>query len=227
MSTRFEWDPVKSASNLRMHGVSFEIAIRVFADPFALTAQDRIEDSEQRWQTLGARSMGASCFWSPTPFGTKTRTASPSRSFASFPPERPTGKKRGAMSKKFVRHDVDLANLPPLTEKQKAELAALAARPNAEIDAGDIPSLTEAFWSEAVRGRFYKPIKTSTTVRIDADVLAWLRAQGKGYQSRINAILRREMLVSVDREVGNRALRGRHNADENRETARKGARRTQ
>lgn len=101
------------------------------------------------------------------------------------------------MSKKFVRHDVDLANLPPLTEKQKAELAAVAARPASEIDYSDIPPLTEGFWKNAVRGRFYKPTKTSTTVRIDSDVLAWLKAQGKGYQSRINAILRREMLSSV------------------------------
>ena len=45
--------------------------------------------------------------------------------------------------------------------------------------------------------RFYRPTKTSTTVRIDSDVLAWLRSQGKGYQSRINAILRREMLASI------------------------------
>jgi uncharacterized protein (DUF4415 family) len=101
------------------------------------------------------------------------------------------------MSKKLVKHDVDLANLPPLTERQKAELAALAVRPDSEIDTSDIPSLTEEFWKNAVRGRFYKPIKTSTTVRIDSDVLAWLRAQGKGYQSRINAILRREMLTSL------------------------------
>jgi uncharacterized protein (DUF4415 family) len=61
----------------------------------------------------------------------------------------------------------------------------------------ELPSAPEEFWKEAVRGRFYKPIKTSTTVRIDADVLAWLKAQGKGYQSRINAILRREMLSSL------------------------------
>jgi len=106
------------------------------------------------------------------------------------------------MSKKLVRRVVDLANLPPLTEKQKAELAALAARPDAEIDYSEIPPLTAKFWTDAARGRFYKPIKTSTTVRIDADVLAWLRAQGKGYQSRINAILRREMLESTATEVG-------------------------
>jgi uncharacterized DUF497 family protein len=53
MKTRFEWDPDKAASNLHKHRVSFETAIRVFADPFALTDQDRIEGGEQRWQTLG------------------------------------------------------------------------------------------------------------------------------------------------------------------------------
>jgi uncharacterized protein (DUF4415 family) len=106
------------------------------------------------------------------------------------------------MSKKLVRRDVDLARLPPLTEKQKVELDALAAQPEGDIDTSEIPPLTAKFWSDAARGRFYKPIKTSTTVRIDADVLAWLRAQGKGYQSRINAILRREMLSATAAERG-------------------------
>jgi uncharacterized protein (DUF4415 family) len=101
------------------------------------------------------------------------------------------------MSKKFVQYKVDLANLPPLTEEQKAELAALAARPDSEIDYSDIPPLTEEFWKNAIRNPFYKPTKTSTTVRIDSDVLAWLKGQGKGYQTRINAILRREMLASL------------------------------
>ena len=54
MATWFEWDPVKAANNLRKHKVSFETAIRAFADPFALTVQDRSEGGEQRWQTLGA-----------------------------------------------------------------------------------------------------------------------------------------------------------------------------
>jgi uncharacterized DUF497 family protein len=53
LKIRFEWDPVKAAGNLRKHGVSFETALRAFADPWALTHQDRIEDGEQRWQTLG------------------------------------------------------------------------------------------------------------------------------------------------------------------------------
>jgi uncharacterized protein len=50
---RFEWDPAKAAINLRKHAISFDIAIRVFADPFALTEEVRIEGGEKRWQTLG------------------------------------------------------------------------------------------------------------------------------------------------------------------------------
>ncbi len=101
------------------------------------------------------------------------------------------------MSAKMVRYKVDLKNLPPLTAAQRAELEALAAMPDEEIDYSDIPPLTEEFWKNAVRNPFFRPTKTSTTLRIDSDVLAWLKAQGKGYQSKINAILRREMLAAL------------------------------
>ena len=53
MNIRFEWDPAKATGNLRKHRVSFDIAMRVFADPFALTELERVEGGEQRWQTLG------------------------------------------------------------------------------------------------------------------------------------------------------------------------------
>ena len=53
MKIKFEWDPAKAESNLRKHHVSFEVATRVFADPFAAVEQDRIENGEHRWQTLG------------------------------------------------------------------------------------------------------------------------------------------------------------------------------
>ncbi|KFD27435.1 BrnT family toxin [Sphingobium yanoikuyae] len=52
-SVRFSWTTAKAESNLKKHGVSFETATRAFADPFALSEQDRIEGGEQRWQTLG------------------------------------------------------------------------------------------------------------------------------------------------------------------------------
>jgi uncharacterized protein (DUF4415 family) len=101
------------------------------------------------------------------------------------------------MSSKIVRRVIDLANLPPLTPEQQTELAALARRHDSETDTSDIPELPEEFWEKAVRNPLYKPTKTSTTVRIDSDVLLWLRSHGKGYQSRINAILRREMLQAL------------------------------
>lgn len=50
---RFEWDTAKAETNRRKHGVGFDPAMLVFADPFALTAQDRIEGGEYRWQTIG------------------------------------------------------------------------------------------------------------------------------------------------------------------------------
>jgi uncharacterized protein (DUF4415 family) len=57
--------------------------------------------------------------------------------------------------------------------------------------------MTDEQWEKAVRRDLYRPVKRQVTARLDADVLAWLKAQGKGYQSRINAILRREMLAAV------------------------------
>jgi uncharacterized protein (DUF4415 family) len=77
-------------------------------------------------------------------------------------------------------------------------LAELAKRPDSEIDFSDIPEATEGFWKNAVRNPFYKPVKKQVTVRIDADILAWLRAQGnEGYQSRLNATLRKVMLEDM------------------------------
>jgi uncharacterized protein len=50
---RFEWDANKSRANRRKHGLSFETAKLVFDDPNHLSVQDRIEDGEERWQTMG------------------------------------------------------------------------------------------------------------------------------------------------------------------------------
>jgi uncharacterized protein (DUF4415 family) len=81
----------------------------------------------------------------------------------------------------------------------RKELMALANRPDSEIDYSDIPASTRKDWTGAVRGKFYRPIKQQLTVRIDADVLAWLKSYGKGYQSRLNAILRSVMLGKARR----------------------------
>ena len=78
-----------------------------------------------------------------------------------------------------------------LTRQQTDELRALKRMPDRGIDTMDIPPTAD--WSKAVVGKFYRPIKKPLTIRLDADVLHWLKGQGKGYQTRINAILRSAM----------------------------------
>ncbi|MGB7759569.1 MAG: BrnA antitoxin family protein [Bryobacteraceae bacterium] len=74
---------------------------------------------------------------------------------------------------------------------QADQIRALKRMKDREIDTTDIPPVLD--WSKAVVGKFYRPIKKPLTIRLDADVLAWLKGQGKGYQTRINALLRSSM----------------------------------
>ncbi len=93
-----------------------------------------------------------------------------------------------------------LETLPPLTDEDLADLRRLAARPDSEIDLSDIPEWTAEDFKNALRGKFYRPTKGQITAKIDNDVLAWLKADGPGYQSRMNAILRREMLRALGQD---------------------------
>jgi uncharacterized protein (DUF4415 family) len=86
-----------------------------------------------------------------------------------------------------------------LTLASKRKLAKLAELPDSEIDFSEIPPLTESFWKNAVRNPFYRPVKQQLTVRLDADIVAWLRRQGKGYQTRLNQVLREAMLEDIKR----------------------------
>ena len=92
-----------------------------------------------------------------------------------------------------------------LNATRKRRLAKLAARsdsaPYNKIDFSDLPELTEKFWRNAVRNPFYRPVKQQLTLRLDADVIAWLRKQGKGYQTRANALLRAAMLRDLHQKA--------------------------
>jgi uncharacterized protein (DUF4415 family) len=71
------------------------------------------------------------------------------------------------------------------------QLAALAALPDEAIDTSDAAEMLD--WSGAKRGLFYRPLKQQLTLRVDADVIAWFKAQvtsKEGYQTRINRALR-------------------------------------
>jgi uncharacterized protein (DUF4415 family) len=87
----------------------------------------------------------------------------------------------------------------PLSAKVRREVAALASRPSSDIDFSDIPELPPGAWKDAVRGRFYRPVKQAISLRVDADVVAWLKQSGKGYQTRANRILRERMLAELRR----------------------------
>ncbi|MDR1536085.1 MAG: BrnA antitoxin family protein, partial [Planctomycetota bacterium] len=92
--------------------------------------------------------------------------------------------------KRTVRISLDPDNPPFLSDRQKMALEALAKMPDSAIDYSDIPAINENDES------LYKPVKKLTSVRIDTDILAWLKTYGKGYQTKINAILRREMFAA-------------------------------
>lgn len=85
----------------------------------------------------------------------------------------------------------------PLSAKEKRALAKLAKLPDDQIDTSDIPELSAEFWRNAVRGRFYRPLKQAVSLRLDSDIVAWLKKPGKGYQTRANKILREKMLSEL------------------------------
>ncbi len=101
------------------------------------------------------------------------------KSSASFPRAKPLATNERSMKKQ-------------LTPKKRAELKRLAKRPDREIDLSEIPEIRQ-LPSDAVIGKFYRPKKQSVTMRLDADVLAWLKASGDGYQTRVNTYLRQLM----------------------------------
>ena len=84
-------------------------------------------------------------------------------------------------------------------------IIALVQKKDRDIDLSDIPEVTD--WSKAVVGKFYRPIKKSLTIRLDADVLAWLKRQGRGYQTRINGILREAMGEGGDQRASSKSGR--------------------
>lgn len=57
----------------------------------------------------------------------------------------------------------------------------------------DAPVLPPEMWRNAAIGKYYRPLKTPVSLRVDNDVLAWLKSKGEGHISRINAILRERM----------------------------------
>jgi uncharacterized protein (DUF4415 family) len=99
----------------------------------------------------------------------------------------------------------------PLSEDQKAALRRVRDIPDSQIDFSDAPELTDEQWAKAMqpnRAREY------VGVRLDWDVLAWLKKDGPGHSTRINQILRVVMEHTTDpmRHTA-KMRRGRPNTD--------------
>ena len=91
----------------------------------------------------------------------------------------------------------------PVPRFVREEVAAIRDLPDEDIDYSDIPETTD--FSGARRGMFYKyrVIKKQVTLRLDAGILAWFKAQsdeGRGYQTRINEALRAHIHYQIEKE---------------------------
>jgi uncharacterized protein (DUF4415 family) len=82
----------------------------------------------------------------------------------------------------------------------KSDLARVDRMKDADIDYSDIPALGKSFLKKATTS--WPPEKKQLTIRLDADVLAWLKGHGKGYQTRINRILRVVMESQPRQQAG-------------------------
>jgi uncharacterized protein (DUF4415 family) len=78
-----------------------------------------------------------------------------------------------------------------LTKEQKRQAAVIAAKTDADIDLTDAQEVLD--WSGAEIGKFYRPLKKPVTMRLDIDIIEWLKSHGRGYQTRVNALLRHAM----------------------------------
>jgi uncharacterized protein (DUF4415 family) len=168
----------------RKHGISFDLAALVFDDPLQVTLLDQYEN-EERWRTLGVVDGVLMLLLFIRQGRRLTRMGNTKmKKSESYRQERQPGL-RGKPTK-------------TLTEKQRREIAALRQLSDESIDTSDIPEIKD--WSGAVVGKFYRPLKEAVSIRLDVDVLAWLKAKGPGYQTRLNRTLRE--LMMKDRRGG-------------------------
>jgi uncharacterized DUF497 family protein/uncharacterized protein (DUF4415 family) len=191
----FEWDEDKNRTNLEKHGIAFEDVLSVFANREALTLEDRRRDyGEVRYMVL-CPLEGVLVHVTYTVRGASIRLISARRA---------SRRRSGTMSTESLTRALLTQDGRVLIEqpdgsyrpaKPRTDWERVRVMPEAEIEAAaasdpDALPLDQAFWRTA-RVAFPPQVrKKHTGLRIDEDVLAWFRAQGPGYQTRMNAVLR-------------------------------------
>jgi uncharacterized protein (DUF4415 family) len=105
-----------------------------------------------------------------------------------------------------------------LTKEQKRDIQAIAGKRDRDIDFSDAPRALD--WSGADIGKFHRPAKKPVTMRLDSDVVAWLKGAGPGYQTRANGLLRYAMAYYKNVKV----LRPRDRVQRNSKSTRRKSR---
>lgn len=97
-----------------------------------------------------------------------------------------------------------------LTKAQKRDIKVIASKRDRDIDFSDAPPVLD--WSGAEIGKFYRPVKKPVTMRLDSDIIDWLKADGRGYQTKANWLLRHAMLHFTRRDSPSKRKRASRKA---------------
>lgn len=81
-----------------------------------------------------------------------------------------------------------------LTKEQKRQISTIATKKDTDIELTEMPEVLD--WRGAVVGKFHRPPKKPVTMRLDTDIVDWLKSYGPGYQTRVNHLLRHAMTSS-------------------------------
>jgi uncharacterized protein (DUF4415 family) len=166
----FTWDENKRRANLRKHGVDFADAETIFAG-HTVTAEDTprgVHGTALRFARAASRCCGLRNVY-------RTSRQNPDYLHSKWLPD--------------MKH-------ASTSRKSRTDVKRLESRKDAAIVRDkDAPAWTPEMFARAIVRKGLKPVprKTLLSLRIDADVLAWFRARGRGYQSRVNALLRAYM----------------------------------
>ena len=166
----FTWDEAKNEINIRKHGLDFADVHEVFDGPVLEKFDDRFDYGEERWIAIGLL-RGILCV--------VVIYAEPRK-----------GAMRIISFRKGDRHErVIVMKGKPTSKPSRTDWDRVTQMKDEEIDYSDIPPLRDDFFKEAhVR---WSGNKKQVTLRIDPDVIEFFKKQGKGYQSMINAVLRK------------------------------------
>jgi len=204
MGIKFTGDPKKAERNLQKHKLSFKTGEQVFGDPFVLIVEDCIDPitGEQRYNAIGrARSQALLVVTfveipsGPAPEEIHIISLRKAKIMKKAP--------MPAKSRKSTK--TERIEVTPVAQRKGIKISARTRelyekRNRALDDDPDARPLPPEKWAHAMRrDEFFRPIKKQTTVRLDADVLAWLKSKGQGHISRVNEILRNAMLAEMKR----------------------------